>query len=188
MKRLVLKFLNVPIFIILILLGISIQSTCFSFYPLNYLQPDFILIAIIWCALRRSFFEGGVLTLLLGRIGEIHSSSPQGIMMLSYMMTFLMTRVIYRWLMMPSLTSWVVLTLGASIFYKLFALWVLYLLGVAENQWKQTISLLLPGAAVAGIIGVWIYAWLEKFDLATYKDPRSEKKLEEDLQLEGEGF
>jgi len=188
MKRLVLKFLNIPIFLALVLVAVAIQTTCFSFYPLNYLQPDFILIAVIWCALRRSFFEGGVLTLILGRIAETHSSSPQGIMMLSYMATFLIARSVYRMLMMPTLTAWVVLTLGSSIFFKLFGLWVLYLLGAAENQWKQTVSLLLPGASVAGILGIWVYAWLEKFDLATFKDPRSEKKLEEDLQLEGEGF
>ena len=65
MTRLLLRSLNSPALVLLALLGIAIQTSLFSFWPLSYVQPDIVLLLVIWCALRRQFFEGGVITLIV---------------------------------------------------------------------------------------------------------------------------
>ena len=59
MTRIILKALNAPLLIIFVSIGIALQSSLFSSWPLVYFQPDIVLIAVVWCGLRRSFTEGG---------------------------------------------------------------------------------------------------------------------------------
>ena len=79
-------------------------------------------------------------------------------------------------------------TLFASVFWKLTGLGLLYLLGGATNQWRHTLLLLCPGAVIEGAIGVWIYRWLEKYDWVTFKSARAEHLLEDELVLDHEGL
>jgi hypothetical protein len=79
-------------------------------------------------------------------------------------------------------------TLVSSIGWKLIELLVLYLLGVSANHWRHTLSFLFIGAAVEAIFAIWIYRWLEKFDWITFKNARAEHAIDEELQLDSEGF
>jgi hypothetical protein len=80
------------------------------------------------------------------------------------------------------------LTSFSSIAWKLASLLVLYLLGASANQWKHTVTYLFIGAAVEGVFSLWVYRWLERFDWVTYKNARAERAMEEELQLDSEGF
>src|SRR4051812_44363716 len=92
MIRILLIALNAPAIVLLVSFAIALQTSLFASYPLYFIQPDAILLVVIWCALRRNFTEGGILTLILANIGEIHSSAPQGLMMICYMMIYLIVR------------------------------------------------------------------------------------------------
>ena len=72
MTRLILRALNAPLLLLLVTLGVAALSSLFTEYPLIYLQPNLVLIAVIWCALRRPFIEGGILTLIIAENAEIH--------------------------------------------------------------------------------------------------------------------
>ena len=65
---------------------------------------------------------------------------------------------------------------------------VLHLLGDASNQWRHLLSLLFPGAVMEGVIGIWLYRMLERFDWVTYKNIRARQQLEDELQLDSEGL
>lgn len=188
MTRTILRALNSPVLILFVMLGIALQSSLFSSWPLLYFQPDVVLLAVVWCALRRGFEEGGILTLIMAEISEIHSSAPQGLHMISYMVVFLLVRGSARFLVIPSLFAYAILTLMGSILWKLTGLFVLYLLGASANQWKHTITFLFIGAAVEGALSLWVYRWLERYDWITYKNIRAEHALDEELQLDSEGF
>ncbi len=188
MIRLVLRALNAPLLLLLCILGIALQTSLFSFYPLLYLQPDIVLLVVIWCALRRSFFEGGILTLLLADFAELHSAAPQGCFLLAYILIFLGVRAFAQYMVISDLAGLVSLSMGASIAWKLICYEILNLLGAAENQWRHTAALLLPGAVMVGVIAIWIFRWLEKFDWVTYKNARAMQILEDELQLDGEGL
>jgi len=186
--RLLLRAVNAPAFILLIAIGIAIQTSLFASYPFMYLQPDVVLIAVMWCSLRRNFTEGGILTLIFADIAEIHSSAPQGLFLISYMIIYLLVRLASRVLVIPGLSSLVTLTLGASIIWKLSCLGVLHLMGIAGNQWRHTLVLLFPGAVMEGVVAIWLYRGLEKFDWITFKNARAQQAMEDELLLEGEGF
>ncbi len=66
----------------IILLGfvlVVIQTTLFSFFPLNFLKVDFLLILTIYVGFYRPPFRGIFLAFLLGSILDVFSGSPAGI-------------------------------------------------------------------------------------------------------------
>jgi hypothetical protein len=80
------------------------------------------------------------------------------------------------------------LTIASSIAWKLIGLLILYLLGGSANQWRHTLAFLLLGAAVEGVFSIWIYKWFEKFDWLTFKHFKVERAMDEELDLDHEGF
>lgn len=188
MTRLILSALNAPAFILLVAVAVAVQSSLFNSYPLLYLQPDFVLLAVIWCALRRDFAEGGILTIIFANIVEIHSGCVQGLYMIIYMSIYLLVKGAVKVFVIPNLSALTMLTMGVSIYSKLACLGVIYLLNIPSDQWTHVLTFSLPGAVMAGITGIWIYGWLEKFDFVTYKNARARQALEDEMQLDTETF
>jgi uncharacterized membrane protein YeaQ/YmgE (transglycosylase-associated protein family) len=188
MKRIVLSALNAPLFVLLVALGVALQSSLFYSYPLLYLQPDVILLAVIWCGLNRGFTEGGVLTLIFSNLAEVHSGAPSGLFFVSYMTIYLLIRVMARYFVMNETTGPIFWTLILSVIWKLVGLLVLHFLNLEGNQWRHTLTLLLPGAVMEAVVGIWVYQGLRKFDWVTFKSAESRQNGEDELQLELEGY
>jgi hypothetical protein len=197
MTRILLRFFNFPGLVLLTLIGMAIQTSLFSFWPLNYLQPDIFLLVVVWMALKRGLFEGGMLVLILSDFAEMHSAAPQGVLMITYMAVFLGVKGLARLIVIPNLHSLVMVTLFVSIFWKLSCLGVLQLLGAGGNQWRHTLLYLFPGAVIEGVLSIWGYRALEHYDRMTHRktyqdrgdamgalDPLSDG---ETMFLEGEG-
>src|SRR4051812_25301505 len=102
----------------MVILGIAVQTSFFNWYPLYYFQPDLVLTVVVWCALQRSFTEGGILTLFLAQIAETHSGSPKGLYLMMYMGIYLLVRVLSRVIMLESLNARVGLTMIAALTLK----------------------------------------------------------------------
>ncbi len=186
MRRIILRLLNAPGLVLLAAIAVALQTSLFAWKPISYFQPDFILLFVIWCGLKRDFFEGGVLTLIIADITEIHSSSPQGLFLISYMAVFLLVRLASKVLVIPGLSSWITLTLSLSVICRLVGLGIILALGASRNQWHQTLLTIFPGAVVAGLCGTFFYKWLEKYDALTFKRGH-EQMLETDLQVQNAG-
>ncbi len=191
MNKIILRALNAPGTLVLAAIALALQSSLFNSSWLNYLQPDAALILVVWMALRRSFLEGGILTLLIADLTELHSAAPQGFFLILYMMVYLLVRGAARVLVIPGLSAIVYLTMILSVIQKLVGGGLLELLGTHGKQWHQTVLMILPFTAVQGIFGLWAFPWLDRFDLKTFKHPRVERSVELDddgLQFEGEAF
>jgi len=188
MTRILLQALNAPALVLIAILGIAVQTSLFALWPLNYFQPDVVLLIVIWCALRRNFIEGGILTLIVSHLAEIHSAVPRGTFNVSYMLVYLLVRGSSRMVVIPDLSSFVIVTLFSSLIMKLSSTAIINLLSPHSYVLRNTAFLLFPGAAVAGLLSIWGYQWLEKFDSYTYKNSRSAESLEQDLNLDSEGF
>ncbi|MEO5970095.1 MAG: hypothetical protein ABIQ95_09220 [Bdellovibrionia bacterium] len=188
MTRLILRLLNAPFLILIVAIGIALQSSLFCTWPLIYLQPDVILPVVVWCALKRNFDEGGIITLIIANMGEIHSAAPSGIFLLSYMIVYLLVRAASRYFVIQSLISFAVVTLISSAGWTLIGQLILYLLGISASQWKHTLTFMLLGACIEGVFSIWAFKWLEKFDWSTFKNLRAEQAMEDELQLNNEGF
>ena len=121
MTRLLLRALNAPALVLLALLGIAVQTSLFAFWPLTYLQPDIVLLLVIWFALRRALsFEGGVVTLLVSHDrGGSQRRALRASFMITYMLIYLGVRVAARLLVIPDLSSVILVTLIVSAIAKI---------------------------------------------------------------------
>jgi hypothetical protein len=193
MNRILLRLFYYPGLILLTLIAIAIQTSLFSFWPLPYLQPDIVLLVVIWMALKRGFFGGGMVTLIISDFSELHSAAPQGMYFITYMTVFLCVRGLVRLIVIPNVHSLIMLTLFVSIFWKLQCLGILHLLGSGSNQWRHTLLYLFPGAVIEGLLSTWVYRGLDKYDWITFKAVRKEHasytsdEYEDDLGFEGGG-
>lgn len=182
MTRILLSRLNGTILLLLGLIAISIQGSLFSSWPLNYIKPDSILWLVLWFALRRSFIEGGILTLILAYFEELHSAAPSGILLAKYLFVYLATAGANQVLVIPNFESYSMVTGVMSALSQWFQLLLLALLGVFADSgtgwgWKGALILTLPQAAIQAGLSIWVYPALERFDLLTYKQARPEMEL-----------
>ncbi len=184
MRSIILRFLNAPFFVLLVAIAVAVQSTLFNSYPLWYFQPDLVLIAVIWCALRRTFTEGGILVLIFSSIVETHSGAPAGFFMCVYMAIFLGLRAFSRFFVISQFASLLIVTIGAALIWKTLVLVFLAPLGLAGAQFFHSIITALPFAGMEGLMGYWAYRALDDFDRATTKSERSRQLIEDELLVE----
>ena len=188
MKALIYSTLNFPLFLLLGAFCISVQTSLFQMYPLSYLQPDALLVIVIWYANKRSLWEGGVMTLLLAHMAELHSSAPQGLFYVCYMLIFLATFGFRHLTIIPYLSSIVSITFFASILWKLTHILTLLMLGEGLEQWRHTFALLLPGSVMNAVLAVWLFRWFDRIDWVTFKNPKARSLMDGDLLLDELGF
>ena len=184
MTRLFLRWLNPVAIILMALLGIALQTSLFTFWVLPYFQPDIVLLLVLWCALQRSFLEGGILTILLADITEIHSSAPQGVFLITYMVVYLLVRLSDRLFVIPDVRAYATVSLLATVLSKAILILILHLLSVPPAQWKQVLVYVAPVAIINGLLGRWLFQKLDRFDWITFKSPRSEQMLEDEMAIE----
>lgn len=188
MTRLILWALNPVFFSLMVVLAVGLQSAIFADYPLNLLQPNIVLLTVIWCALRRGFFEGGLLTLIFAYVAELHSASPQGAFLILYMAIYLLLRLAIAVLVVPTEGALVGLTLAISTIEKMILIFLFRTLVIPLGDWKEHLFTGVMGALVNASLGAWVFKWLDRFDWVTYKNAKARQLLENDLYLSGEGL
>jgi hypothetical protein len=188
MTRTLLQLLNAPLLLLAITLGISVQTSLFSAWLVSYFQPDVILPLVIWCSLRRSFLEGGILTLIAANIGEIHSAAPSGLFLVSYMALYLGARFGYRIFVFRTLSSLSGLALVCTLLFHSLEQLLLVLLGSNTGLLQHALLTGCLHALVEGLLSYWIFKFLDWFDWVTYKNPRAEQALDSEFQFNLEGF
>jgi hypothetical protein len=77
-------------------------------------------------------------------------------------------------------------SMASAVFCQSIAMIVLSLESGRHWIWQQMIVHVVPGAIMAGIFGVWVYRWLERFDAATYKNQSAENP--DEFQIENLGI
>ncbi|NBU20142.1 hypothetical protein EBS43_01820 [bacterium] len=188
MTRAILRALNSPILILMMIIAVALQSSLFASGWMRNFQPDFVLILVVWFGLRRNFEEGGIMTLLLANLNEIHTAAPQGLFLIGYMLVYFGIRLISKLLVIPNLLSYSFLAGGSTIFFRICCMIVLYLLGASAFHWRYTLTSVFLSALAQTLFSIWIYRWLDRFDWITYKNNQAARIMDEELQLEGEGY
>jgi rod shape-determining protein MreD len=188
MNRNFLRFLNAPGFVLMVALAVALQTTLFSTSTLRWIKPDFVLLSVFWVALRRSFTEGGILTLIFGRITELHSGSPQGVLSLCYLAVFLVTRLLIRIIVLPRISSLVLASVVLMAFWHGLHLSILHLFGLASHHWRHVFFQALPSMLVIAVVARPVFQVFDRFDFFTQRGPRSRIVLEDELLLEGGGY
>ena len=185
MTRILLRAWNAPGLILLAAILIAIETALFPANVLRFFQPDALVFLVIWCALKRDFTEGGILTLVFADIAEIHSGVPQGLFLIVYMTIYLLIRFFNRVLI---IWSYFPLTLAITIGSKVLIWSVLRMLDVGDVLWKHMILFLFPSLFIQGLLAHWIYRWLAIYDRLTYKDMAAVQAMESGMLPEEEGL
>lgn len=184
MNRFALRLLNAPTLVLIAAIGLAIQTSFFTPTALRFFKPDVVLILVIWCSLKRGFTEGGVLTLILANIAEIHSGAPQGVLLTSYMAVYLLLRVAARALVIEGMPSYLGITAFALVLTRIGHLCALYFLrgGVSEAI-GPSLRALIPAIIAELALAAWAFRKLDAFDTVTAIKPGSEHGLEDEFQV-----
>jgi hypothetical protein len=188
MSRILLQLLNGPLLLLAATLLTGIQTSLFAQGFLAHFQPDVLVIFIIWIGIKRDLTEGGILTLILGQMAEIHSSGTRGTLMLTAMLLFLAVRLCAKLLSLPKQSSWILLTLALSVGSKLTLVTLIQVLALGAAPWKHTLIHMFPTSVMTALLALWAYQALDRFDFLTYKSEKARQSIEDELQIEGEGY
>lgn len=185
MTRIILRLLNPGLFVIGVILVVALQTSLFQMPFLKTFQPDWILLAVLWCGLERSFYEGGILTLIFAYLMEIHSAAPQGTFLLTYILIFFGVRIAARALVLPHRSSLVLLCMGSVVTWKILNLALLGYLGLGTSPLRHFFLNLLPSALATGASAWFLLPLLEWFDRKTYKSHRAFHLLDDEIIYDG---
>ena len=186
MKARLLKMSNFPGLLVLALFALTLQSTLFNHPSIAFFQPDILIFFTIWVAIRRSFIEGGILTLAFGYLMEIHSAAPCGFYLCTYMLIYLTARFLYQQFQISNNRVLVIVGIGFAVFMRLVVLFILYLLNRSDNVWHHTLQLLAPTIFSHGILIYFIFRMLNRFDNWSLKNPDAERHHERNFHLDEE--
>jgi len=188
MTRILFQLLNAPLLVLIASVLTAIQTSLFAPGVLAPFQPDILLLFIIWVGIKRSLTEGGILTLIFGQIAEIHSSGTRGLLLLTFMALFLGVRLCSKLLSLPKQSSWILLTLFLAMGSKILLVSLVQLLALGAAPWKHMMIYLFPTSVSTAVLAIWAYQWLDRFDFLTYKSEKARQSIEDELQIEGEGY
>ncbi len=186
MKARLLKFSNFPGMLVIALLALTLQSTLFNHPSIAFFQPDFLIFFTLWVAIKRSFIEGGILTLCFGYLVELHSAAPQGFYLCTYMTIYLAARFLYQQFQISNGKVLALVGIVFAVFMRLLVLFILYLLNRSDNAWHHTLQLMAPTILSHSLLIFLTFKILQRFDNWTLKNPDAERHHERNFHLDGE--
>ncbi len=178
MYKNILRKINFGIYLVLTLFIVIVQSTIFSYFPLNYIQPDLFLILVIFLGLRRDSIEGASLVMIGSIIMEMHSSAAPNFLFSLYLYAFVIAQCLSKMVIISDLPSAISVVAGLTILKKIGLLVLYGIYGLLSNSIKHFFIYLIPGIIIQVIITPACFAWFRQIDLKTYKDKHAEDEYD----------
>lgn len=178
MYRNILRKVNFGLYLVIVIGIVTMQSTIFGYFPLNYIQPDLLLILAVYLGFRRDIIEGGIFVILASMILEAHSSTSSHFFLTTYLYAFLIAKILSRTVVVPDLLSSIGIVTALSLLKKIGLLLLIGMYGNASNGFRHFFVYLVPGLAIQALLTPLCFAWLTKIDLRTYKDEHSEDEYD----------
>lgn len=177
MYRDFLRRFNSVIFILIVLAAILVQSTIFTYFPLSYIQPDFILLLAVYFGMRRGFIEGGILIMIASMIAEDHSSTGKFFFLTTNLYAFVIAKIFSKTVILGDFLSNIRLVSLLLFLKRLGILILLGFAGKAGNGLRHFLIFLIPGLVTHALITPLCFSWFQTIDMKTYKDDRAEDEL-----------
>lgn len=178
MYRNILRKVNFGIFVLIALAIATVQSTIFGYFPLNYVQPDVMLILAVYLGFKRKVMEGGIFVIIGSIIMETHSSTASHFFLTTYMYAFLIAQILSRTVVVPDFFSSIGIVSALTVLKRLGILFLLSGYGRAENGFRHFLIYLIPGLLVQAILTPLCFSWFARIDLRTYKDEHAEDEYD----------
>ena len=175
--------LNFVLVILLCVLITALQSVVLKLSALSWLELDLLLLVTVYLSLHRSFFEGAVLIIVLGRIAEIHSGAPTGILTACYLAVFLAILFTKEMFLVATTFSSIILAVAGGVIWKIAFLVLAQRYGILGNTWRSSIEYSLPFLLSLGIFARPVFHMVRSVDQWTHMERESEAR-----ELTGEEF
>lgn len=177
------RVLNIVIVLLLSLVLTATQSVLLKAPILHWIELDLLLVMVVYLSLHRSFFEGSLLVLIIGRIVEIHSGAPAGMVLSCYLAVFLAIFFTKEMFLVGTSFSGIVLAMGGGIIFKVMFFVLAQRYGILENVWRTSMEYTIPYLLSLGVFSRPVFELMKRIDISTHFDKDSEAK-----SLSGEEF
>jgi hypothetical protein len=177
------RVLNFALIALLCLFLSALQSVLLKLPALAWMELDLLLLVVVFLSLHRSFIEGALLIGVIGRLAEIHSGAPTGILTVCYLAVFLALMLTKELFLVATQFSSIILAVAGGLIWKIAFLVFAQRYGILGNTWKASIEYLLPFLLSLGVFARPMFELMRKIDRWTHVEPDSEAR-----EMTGEEF
>jgi cell shape-determining protein MreD len=164
--RLFFLILNPCIYLLIAALGIAIQTTLFTNTYLEWVAPMIPLWVVVWLAKDRPLELTGCMSLIIGRICEIHSAAPMGLYAFAFIVIIFVVRLLCRFAVIQPRFFFVTLTCISWILFKSILFLSLLVFRVNTPLFIIFFLSCLVGSIFNGFFALWgelVFARLDQF-------------------------
>lgn len=177
------RVLNFLMVVLLCLLFSALQSVALKLTAISWLELDLLLLVVVYLSLHRGFLEGAFLIIVIGRVAEIHSSAPTGILTACYLAVFLAILFTKEMFLVATTFSSIILAVAGGLIWKIAFLVLAQRYGILANSWRSSIEYMLPFLLSLGMFARPVFNLMRWLDQRTYVERESEAR-----ELTGEEF
>jgi|GEM_PF-5456787 len=177
------RVLNFFLVIVLCLLFSALQSVALKLAALSWLELDLLLLVVVYLSLHRGFLEGSLLIIMIGRVAEIHSGAPTGILTACYLAVFLAILFTKEMFLVATTFSSIILAVAGGIVWKIAFFVLAQRYGILGNSWRSSLEYMLPFLLSLGMFARPVFNLVRSLDQRTYVERESEAR-----ELTGEEF
>jgi hypothetical protein len=163
---------------LIVLVVSTLQSTIFGYFPLNYVQPDILLIIAAYFGFNRDILEGGIFVIIAAMITEAHSSAGKNFFLTTYLYTFVIAKILSRTVVVPDFLSGIGIVAMLTLLKKIGILILLGMEGRGANGIRHFFVYLIPSLMVQALLTPPLFAWFKNLDLKTYKDVHADDEYD----------
>ena len=177
------RLLNLFAIVFFCLVLVAIQSVLLKLPMLNWLELDLLLLVVIYLSLHRPFIEGSILVAIIGRIAEIHSGAPVGILLTSYMAVFLTILFTKEVFLVATSFSSIILAVTGGVIWKVVFIFLAQRYGMLENVWRSSLEYMIPFLLSLGVFSQILFKAMRRLDQWTNWETEADSH-----ELSGEDF
>jgi len=147
-----------------ILLGIIFsvfESSLLSFIPAEFLKPDVTIPFIIYITFFTTPHAGLITSIVMGIIQEVLSTSPNGSIIFSKVLIFLLALFFKNKLYIDSRYSFSYICAGAVVCESIIYILLSWLAKGETKHIENVIFFMLPNAVFTGFIAIFIFSFVE---------------------------
>lgn len=177
------RVLNFLLVTLICLFFAAVQSVALKLPFLAWLELDLLLLVVVYLSLHRSFVEGALLMLVIGRVAELHSGAPVGILTGCYLAVFMAILFTKELFLVATTFSSIILAVAGGLIWKLAFLVLAQRYGIFGNTWQASLEFLLPYLLSLGVFSRPVMELMRRVDQWTHVERDSEAR-----ELTGEEF
>lgn len=177
MKRELLFTLNLLLVFATGLFFCTIQSVLFHTRLLSWMHIDLILLLVVYLGMHRTPLVGGIMTIVISRMVEIHSGAPVGLLMVSYYGLFLSIIFVREFLLLQGSFSALMLSVIGGLIWKAIFAATAISIGIFDNLWIPYLQYFLPSILFVALLSSPVFRWMHYVDEITKRDQPQETVL-----------